>query len=193
MDYRFFLLNMRLIIFSPARAWEIINEENRPLKVVRNSYFLPVVLLGTVCAFIGSLVFSNSSLPAIYSILMALRYLLVNLIVVYLSAIILTEITKALDLGSSFNISFKLIVYSMTPLFVCQMASLLFESLVFVNVLSLYGLYIFWAGAESLLKPPEHKRIPLLVASLVVIAELYIASEILLSSVTERIYFGFFA
>lgn len=193
MDYKLFLNRLRFVIFNPVKAWDIIETEKRPVKDERNSFLFPVLVIVAVFAFAGSLLFSNSGLSPVYSLFVSIRYFITDLAVVYASAVVLVEITKALDLGRNFGVSLRLIVYSFTPLFLCQMASSLFESLIFVNVLSLYGIYIFWTGAVKMLNPPEHKRRPMLVAILVVSVELYVALTILLSSLTDRIYFAFFA
>ena len=193
MDFRFLYLRIRYIILNPDTAWEYIKQENRPLKDVRNSFLFPVLILVTICAFLGSLIFINSTLSPVYSVLIATKVLLLNLVVIYLSAILLSEITKALDLGKDFKVSFKLIVYSLTPFLICQMISHLFDSLIFINILSIYGLFIFSTGSGRMLNPPEHKRIPMLVAITVVVIGFYIAFGMLISSVIDRIYFSIIA
>jgi len=193
MDYRFLYNRIKYIIINPQKAWTVIHDENRPIRDVRNSFFLPLVLMVAICTFLGSIIFTNSTLPPVYSVIVALRFLLLHLIVIFTSALIFGEITKALDLGKDFTVSFKIIAYSVAPLLLCQMVSHLFESLIFVNILSMYGLYVFWIGTEKMLNPPEHKRMPLLVATSIVIAGFYIAGTVLLSSVSDRLYFAFFA
>lgn len=193
MDYKFFLQSLRYIILNPVRAWDIISEENRTTRDVRNSFLFPLLLLVSVCVFTGSMVFTNSTMPPVYSVFEAIKFLILDFFVIFASAAILGEITKPLDLGRSFSLSFRLIVYSITPLLICQMITQLFESLVFVNILSLFGLYIFWTGTDKMLNPPQHKKMFLLVTTFIVVAELYIAGSVALSSVIDRIYFGFFA
>jgi hypothetical protein len=193
MDYRFLYNRIKYIILNPPKAWSVIKEENRPIKDVRNSFFVPLVVLVAISSFFGSLIFTNSTLTPVYSVFVALKFLILHIVVVFASALVFGEITKALDLGKDYTVSFKIIAYSMAPLLICQIISHLFESLIFANILSLYGLYIFWIGAEKMLNPPEHKKMPMLVAAIVVVAGLYIAGLILLTSITDRIYFGHFA
>jgi len=193
MDFRFLYNRIKYIIVNPPKAWMVIHDENRPIKDVRNSFFFPLVILVAISSFLGSLIFTNSTLSPMYSLLVALKFLILHLVVVFTSAVIFGEITKALDLGKNYTVSFKIIAYSVAPFLICQIISHLFESLIFVNILSLYGLYIFWIGTEIMLNPPEHKKTPMLVATFVVVATLYIAGTILLSSVTDRIFFGLFA
>jgi hypothetical protein len=193
MDFRFLYNRIKYIIIDPTRAWTAIHDENRPIKDVRNSFFFPLVVLVAISSFFGSLIFTNSTLPPLYSLFVALKFLILHLVVVFTSAVIFSEITKALDLGKNYTVSFKIIAYSVAPFLICQLISHLFESLIFVNILSLYGLYIFWIGTEKMLNPPEHKKTPIIVATFVVVAALYITGTILLSSVADRIYFGQFA
>jgi len=193
MDCRFLYQRIRYIIFNPTKAWEYIYKENRPIKDVRNSFLFPVLLLVSLCSFVGSAFFINSTLPLVYSLFIAVKVLSLNLLVIYISSLILSEITNALDLGKDFLVSFKLLVYSLAPYLICQMASQLFDSLIFINILSIYGIFIFSTGADKMLNPPEHKRMPMLVAITVVVIGFYVAFSLVLSAVVDRIYFSVIA
>jgi hypothetical protein len=193
MDYKFFFRQIVLIIWSPRKAWSNISEEDRQARHIRNNLLFPLLLLVAICSFLGSIIFSNVALQPVYSVFIAAKYFLLDLIVVYISALLYREIAKALDLPANFSLSFRIIVYSLIPFFICQMVSLMLESLAFVNILSLYGLWILWSGSEITFNPPDHKKMPMLIAALVVIAELYIGGSIALASVIDRIYFSFFA
>jgi hypothetical protein len=193
MDYKYFYQNIINIIFTPVKAWDIISEENRPVMYLRNNFLYPLIILVTLATFLGSQIFTNKTLPTAYSVITGVKCFVLFLFVTFSSALILVEITKPLDLGKSFTISFRLIVYSLTPFFFCQVISHLFESLVFVNVLSLYGLYIFWTGAEKILNPPDYKKMPMLIAVFVVITGIFFAGNYLLSAIGDRIFFIFFA
>lgn len=193
MDYKFFFRQIAYIIVSPGKVLGTIPEEHHSIRQARNSILLPLLALVAICSFLGSLLFADVTLHPVYSVFVALKYFLLDFILVYLSAILFREIAKALDLAADFSVSFKIVVYTLVPFFICQMVSLLFESLAFVNILSLYGLWILWSAGEIILDPPAHKKMPLVIASLVVIVELYIGGSIALTSVINRIYFGFFA
>jgi hypothetical protein len=193
MDYKFLLKRLPFIIFHPAKAWEKIHSETFSLREIRNFYLYPLILLVSIFAFTGSLFFTNTHLSVVYSLFVAIKFILLLLFVVYGTAAIHKEITYPLDLGRNFNISFKIIVYSLTPLFLCMFLSQLFDSLVFVNILALYGLYLFWVGSEKMLNPPEHKKMPMVIATLVVIAGLYIAGSWIINQLIDRIYYGYFS
>lgn len=192
MDYKFLHHRIKYIIINPVKAWDAIHSENRPIKDVRGSFFFPFIILVSIAAFLGSVLFTNSSLSVMYSILLGIKSFLLLYFVIYASAFIFKEITFALDLGRDFTVSFKMIAYSTAPFLICQIISRIFESFIFVNVLSLYGLYIFWIGAEKMLDPPEYKKTPMLIAASFTFIGLYIATNFFLTMIIDRIYFSFF-
>lgn len=193
MDFKFLYHRIKYIILNPVKAWDAIKSENRPIRYVRDSFFFPLIILVAVAAFTRSMIFTNSGLTVVYSIFAGVKYFLLLYFVIYASSLILREITYALDLGRDFTVSFKMIAYSIAPFLICQIASRIIESFIFVNVLSLYGLYIFWIGMEKMLNPPEHKKMPMLIATSVTVIGLIIATNLLLTMVFDRIYFAFFA
>jgi hypothetical protein len=193
MDFKFLHRRIKYVILDPVKAWDAIHSENRPIKDVRGSFFFPLIILVALAAFAGSVIFDNSGLSIEYSILAGVKYFLLYYFVIYASALILREISYAQDLGRNFTTSFKLIAYSIAPLLLCQIASRIFESFIFVNVLSFYGLYIFWIGMEKMLAPPEHKKMPMLIAITISLAGLIIAGNLILTMVVDKIYFTFFA
>jgi len=180
------------LIMRPERAWDIIHTENRPIKYIRGSFLLPLITLAGIAALLGSLFFTHGGLSLFYPIFLGIRYFLLFLIVTYLSALTLNEITKALDLGRDFLTALKLIGYSLGPFFLLQILSLLLESLIFLNLLSLYGLYIFWLGMEKMLNPPEHKKLPLMIATWVSFIAIYVIVGWVLKTIIDGVYFTLF-
>jgi hypothetical protein len=192
MDFKFLYHRIRNLILRPERAWRIIFTENRPVRDIRGSYFFPLITLIGISALLGSLFFTHGGLSLFYPLFLGVRYFLAFLISTYFSAIILNEITNALDLGKDFVRSFKLIAYSLAPLYICQIISLLFESLLFINLLSVYSLYIFWLGMEKMINPPEHKKTPLTIATWVSFVAVFGATNWLLRTILDGVYFTIF-
>jgi hypothetical protein len=193
MYYKFFISSLINILLDPIKAWNTIDSENIQVKVVRRSYLFPLIILVSASAFVGSLIFTNTELSPVYSILVGIKYFLLLFFTVYVTSYILREITFPLDLGRDFSVSFKIIVFSVTPFLLCQILSCIFESLLFVNILALYGLYIFWTGAEKLLNPPQYKKMPLLVAAVITLGGVYLGISMLLNKIIDKIFFVFFA
>jgi hypothetical protein len=181
------------IIINPVKAWETIDSENKPVNLIRNSFLFPLIFLVSVSAFAGSLMYTNSELSPVYSLFVAIRCFLMFYITIYATAQIVKEITYPLDLGRNFAVSFRLVAYSVVPLLLCQVFSRFFESLLFVNVLALFSLYIFWTGTERMLTPPAYKKLPLLIASFITFVAIFIASDFILTKLTDKIFYAFFS
>jgi hypothetical protein len=192
MDYRFFFNGVRDIMLHPSGAWQTIESDNKPLKVIRERFLMPLIILVSISAFAGSLLFTNTELSSVYSVLAGIRTFIVLYVTIYLSSWILGEITYPLDLGKDFAVSFNIITFSYVPFMICQLFSNLFESLLFVNVIALYGLYIFWEGAEKFLNPPSYKKMPLLIATTISTISIYLVSNKLLISLFDRLFYAFF-
>jgi len=193
MNYKFFFQGLKNIILNPVTAWEIIYSENKPVKLIRNNFLIPLLVLVSVSAFVGSLMFTNVELSPVYSIFFSIKCIAVLYITIYATSFVFSEITYPLDLGKDFNISFKIIVYSIIPFLICQILSRIFESLLFVNIIGLYGLYIFWTGIEKMLTPPQYKKIPMLIATMFSLVGIYIATNLVLTILIDKVYFAFFA
>lgn len=193
MDFRFLYNRTKYFIISPVKAWEGVHSENRPIKDIRGSFFLPLVILASISSFFGSMFFINTTLKPMYSVLAGLDTFLFLYLGVYASAFIVKEITRALDLGHDFVVAFKLVAYSLTPIFLTLTISRLMESLLFINLLGLYGLYIFWTGMQEMVNPPEHKKLPMLIATVVSMVIIFGSLQLVLSRLTEMIYFTLFA
>jgi hypothetical protein len=193
MDIRFLYHRIKYFIISPARAWEVVHRENRPLKDVRGSFVLPLVILVSVSSFLGSVFFINTTLNPMYSVLKAVETFLFLYLGIYGSAFVVREITRALDLGHDFLIAFKLIAYSMAPVFISLTISRLFESLLFINLLGLSGFYIYWTGMEEILNPADHKKLPMIIATAFTVIIIFGILRVVLSRLTEMFYFAIFA
>jgi hypothetical protein len=192
MYYKYFLHGIIDIILNPIEAWVTIDSEKRSVRFIRERFLFPLIILVSISAFLGSLIFINSELSPVYSIFAFIKCFGLLFFTIYSTAFVFSEITYPLDLGKNFTVSFKIILYSAVPFCMCQIMSLLFESLLFVNIIGLYGLYIFWTGAEKMLSPPQYKKMPLLIATTVTFTVIYIITNFLLTKLTDRIYYAYF-
>jgi hypothetical protein len=193
MDFRFLYHRTKYFIINPGKAWDVVHRENRPMQFVRGSFFLPLSILVAISAFLGSALFINTTLKPMYSVLAAVNTFLFLYLGIHGSAFVVKEIMRAMDLGHDFLVAFKLVAYSMAPIFLSLTISRLFESLLFINILGLYGLYIFWIGMEVMVNPPDHKKLPMIIATVVSMLIIFLLLQVILSKLTETLYFGIFA
>jgi hypothetical protein len=192
MDIKFLFLGVRNILTDPGKAWQNIDNENRSVRYLRDSLLLPLIILVSTAAMAGSLLFSDSDLKSVHAIFTGIKTFLVLICTVYATAYLLSEVTHPLDLGRDFYTSFTIIIFSFIPFFLCQIFSSLFESLLFVNILALYGLYIFWEGVVTLLSPPDYKKVPLLIAASAIIIIVYVSVNKILTLIMDKIFYTIF-
>jgi hypothetical protein len=95
MDLRFLYHRTKYFIINPGKAWEVVHREERPMKFVRGSFFLPLIILVSVSAFLGSMFFINTTLKPMYSVLAAITTFLFLYLGVYGSAFVVREIMRA--------------------------------------------------------------------------------------------------
>jgi len=192
MNLKFLASRRRNIIINPVKAWDTIYSENKSLGYVTGNFVIPLVLLGAVSAFFGAKLFTHSGFSGAYAVLAGIKYFIVMTLAIYATAYFLSEITKSSETPADFTVSFKIVLCSVVPLLLCQMLSNLFESLIFVNVLALYGLYIFWTGAEKMLDPPQPKKIMFMFLTFAAFIIFYAAVNRLLTILSEELYFALF-
>jgi hypothetical protein len=193
MNKKFSPLRILDILLNPVKAWDAIDSENSSVKQIRNNLLLPLIILASISSFAGSMLFTNTELSVAFSLLAAIKCFILLYFTVYATTFIFSEITYPLDLGKDFNISFKIVVFSAIPFLLCQIMSRLFESLLFVNIIGLFGLYIFWTGTGKLLSPPYYKKMPMLISTTIAFVCIYISANILLTLLIDRVFYRLFA
>jgi hypothetical protein len=180
------------MLMNPVKTWEKVGTDTVSVKRINNSILIPLIIIVSFATFLGSLLFTNAELLPVYSVFEGVKQFIILYSSVYLTSYIFVEITFPLDLGRDFKKSFKIIVFSMVPFLLCKILSGLFESLQFINIIGFYGLIIFWAGADKMMKPPQYKKMPMLIATLVTITGIYVAMTLLFNMLTDKIYYAFF-
>jgi hypothetical protein len=193
MNLKFLVKNVGEIIINPVKRWETIHSQDKSISYLLLNLLFPLILLTSVSAFLGSLLLINPGLSIIYSIITGIKYLLLYILSIFGTVFIFTELCNILIKKKDFRVSFKIIAYSIIPLILCQILSLFFESLIFVNILALFGLYICWTGVEIMLYPAPKQKVPLLAAATISFIVLFTIFSWLLNTVSDKIYFTFFA
>lgn len=193
MDYRFLYLRIKNLTIDPVREWDSIMAGDRSLGDIKRLFLLPLVIMASVAAFLGTLFFTHSGLNIFYSVFAGVRTVILYYTVVYAFTYLYNLVSGYLELKKDRDFAFRLIVYSISPLLVCQIISQLFESLIFVNVLSFYGLYFCWAGLLSYPGLNDKKRLQLFIASLILFVVLFFGVDQILATVSDKVYFSLFS
>lgn len=192
MDFNFLVRSVRGIIKDPLKEWDVIHAENKHASYFGRNLLFPLLILASLSAFLGSFFFTNTVLKGSYSILSGIKYFILLFLVIYGTTFIFEEVTNAVGLKKDFNSSFKIIVCSVVPFLLCQIVTRVFESFIFINILSFYGIYILWTGIEELFDPPDRNKILLTISASISFIALLAITNWVLNMAFDKLYFSIF-
>mgnify|MGYP003582801188 FL=1 len=177
------------ILLTPKTEWSLIESEQTDVKTLTINYLLPLALIPAIAGFIGfGLIGQNVFGMHIGSAGYGLRYAIVNLVSTiggaFLTAYIIDLLAPSFGSEKNFLQSFKLVVYSYTPMMVAGILLIIPSLSILATLAGLYGLYLLYIGLQPLKKTPEDKKTSYFVVSLIVV----ILGSFVLSSILSSIF-----
>ena len=177
------------ILLTPKTEWSLIESEQTDIKTLTINYMLPLALIPAIAGFIGfGLIGQNVLGMHIGSAGYGLRYAIVNLVSTiggaFLTAYIIDLLAPSFGSEKNFLQSFKLVVYSYTPMMVAGILLIIPSLSILATLAGLYGLYLLYIGLQPLKKTPEDKKTSYFVVSLIVV----ILGSFVLSSILSSIF-----
>lgn len=149
------------LLLAPAKEWQSIDEEDVNSSHVL-TYLLVLALIPAVAGFIG-MGFIGLNVFGIHSgsIGWGFRHAISTYLGIvggaYISAFVIDFLADKFQATSSFNVAFKVVAYSYTPMCVAGVFYLIPSLSFLVPLAGLYGLYILYTGMKPMLKVPEDK------------------------------------
>lgn len=150
-------IKIKEVIFEPVKFWEQQKEGKNEDRQTFTGYFLPLLVLVFLVVFTSELI-RGSRFYLTFPLMKATREVLLFLLQYIISVFLTNELIKAFGGKKNIFIARKLVVYSLTPFLMVSIITGMFPFLYVMDVLGLYGIYIFWMGARTLLEFPERKQ-----------------------------------
>jgi hypothetical protein len=187
MDHRKIITRARNLLFQPELEWKIIQTEpNRKEQLVRE-YAVPLTIMVGGSALLGGIIFhSGYGVYLSYIISSILISLVVSFGGMYLSALVINELTTGFDSRKDIHATMALVIYSYTAFFVSYAASCLLNIPPLNSLLGLcglYTLYLFWTGLTPMLGTPTTRKPALMIVSVLVMTGIYIALRFLMEAI----------
>jgi hypothetical protein len=171
------------ILFYPDREWRITFKEAKTKNQILKGYAIPFILIAGGASLIGNFVFDQYfSFSLDYTVCFTLLQVVNLFFTVFISSYLINELLPVFGSRKDIDISFSLVAYSFTAVFISYTIASLIPYLAFIQILGLYTFYLYWAGVSIQLNLPEHKKAGFIVVSLVIMLSLYLIL---------RIVFGF--
>ena len=177
------------ILLSPKTEWTVIETEKTDVKTLTLNYLLPLALIPAIAGFIGfGLIGQNVLGMHIGSAGYGLRYAIVSLVSTiggaFLTAYIIDLLAPSFGSEKNFLQSFKLVVYSYTPMMVAGVFLIIPALGILATLAGLYGLYLLYIGLQPMKKTPDDKKTTYFVVSLIVV----IIGSVVLSAILSSIF-----
>ena len=177
------------ILLSPKTEWTVIEPEQTDVKTLTLNYLLPLALIPAIAGFIGfGLIGQNVLGMHIGSAGYGLRYAIVSLVSTiggaFLTAYIIDLLAPSFGSEKNFLQSFKLVVYSYTPMMVAGVFLIIPALGILATLAGLYGLYLLYIGLQPMKKTPDDKKTTYFVVSLIVV----IIGSVVLSAILSSIF-----
>lgn len=158
----FTLERIKSIIFYPAYEWKIIAAEKRSLKEDFFGYAMNLVFAGAIAQALGSFFFVRNVLDIdayrfSFPLIKALFYIIMQLLTILILTFFINGIAGKFSSEKDFVKSAKLVIYALTPFFLCYILVNLDRRLVLALIPAFYSLYLFGKGLPVMLKTPGLK------------------------------------
>lgn len=159
-------------MLNPNGCWSNIKAEALSVKDLFSRYIIPLAILSAFCGFIGQSVigldlpFGTYRIPFFKGLIFNIVSFAASLAGFFLTAFILEKLAPKFEAAVSQDQALRLIGFALTPGLLSGVLhiapSLFFAFLGFL--LSLYSLYLLWAGFKPMTDVPENKKIPFFIS-----------------------------
>ena len=155
---------VKAILLTPKTEWLVIEREPGDPAYLFANYVAILAAIPAVCGFIGGSIIGISvpivgtvRVGIVSGIASALIQYLLAFVMVYVMALIIDALAPTFKGQKNQANALKLAVYSMTPVWLAGVFSLI-PGLRLLGILGLlYGVYLLWLGLPSLMKAPQEK------------------------------------
>lgn len=146
------------VIVEPLKFWEKqkkVKNENQHLFL---NYLLPLLIAIFLVVYASELI-RGTRFYLTFPLMKAGREVILFLLQYVISVFFTNELIKPFGGEKNIFVARKLMVYSLTPFMLVSTITSMFPFLYVIEVLGLYGFYIFWVGVNAMLKFPDGKQI----------------------------------
>ena len=164
------------ILTKPADEWRTIVAEPATVEGLLRDYAAPLAAIPAIAQFIGfSLI--GITVPFGGAIRIGIVRGFANAVVgwvfalvgAWISAIVIEKLAPTFQSKGNTAQALKLVVYSMTPVWIAGILNLVPVLAVLTLIAALYAVYLFYLGLPPVMSTPSEKVIPYMVVSALVI------------------------
>lgn len=148
---------IRILLLQPKEFWNAQKQTPENQAATLFTFYFPLLSVVALAQFLGEM-FSSNHFYFGYAVANAFREIVLYTLQYFVSVFFTVELMKTFGGKRNLAAAQKLVTYSITPFLLVSIVSGLFPFLYALDVLGLYGLYIFWIGVQEILDFPERKQ-----------------------------------
>lgn len=169
-----------LIVTQPAKAWDMLAQEEEGKEDVLSRFVYPLIGMLTVAAFLGA-VFTHKGFDTELALKASIRELVAAFGGFFLSAYLLNELGYSrFKMEKDLALWQRFVGYASSLMFVLNAVLMLVPEFFFLRMFTIYTFYIIWEGTGVYLKTEEKSRLRFVgTVTAVVLIMPYVIREIL--------------
>jgi hypothetical protein len=185
MQLSFVFNRTKNFFLNPKPEWQTIQSETHTRETVLKNYAIPIITFMVICSILGSFMMVSKFW---YTCVKAIGLFAFTYAGLYISAIIINEVTSSFNARKDLNTTFKLVIYSSTASFFMSALVLLWPPLALFSVFGLYSVYLYWIGASVLLDIPKDDKLGFVVVSCLIITGIYTILWLILEGILFTVF-----
>jgi len=189
MNFNFVFNRLKNLILNPKSEWTTIELEAQTKEELIKQYALPLMLMVALCSIIGDSIFQSRLTFSIAAVIFKAFFVFgIMYAGMYISAIIITELTTSFSSKKDLDSCYRLVIYSLSAYFAASAITNLLPFLRELNILGLYSIYLFWLGTTPVLKTPEDDKVGFVVVSNLIILGVLAILTLILGAILTGIF-----
>ena len=166
------------ILTKPADEWRTIAAESATVEGLLRDYAAPLAAIPAVAQFIGFIRFT-----IVRGFVYAVVSWIMTLVSAWIAAVVIEALAPTFQSKGNTEQALKLVVYSMTPIWIAGVLNLVPALAVLVLIAALYAVYLFYLGLAPVMGTPSDNLIQYMVVSAVVIIVISIVFSAILTAI----------
>jgi Yip1 domain len=180
------------LLIDPSREWDAIAAERTDIGEIYTRHVVPLAAIPALSILAGLAIVAGRALGTtaiVTAITAAAASYAMALAIPYAAAVAIEHLTPRFKGDADAVSAFKLVAYSLTPVWLAGVFYIFFEFSRLVVFGVLYALYLFFTGATPVASVPLEQRVPFTLVAAIII----VVIQILLGWVAMQVripYFG---
>lgn len=175
-DINYIINQAKLVLTDPRGCWGVLKLQPDSISGIYKRYLGPLAILAVLSEYLGNTVIGGPSRslfgsvyrwPPVSGLIYSAVHLATMLVSFYLFAIVHETLAKNFQGNATRLNSFKLVVYSATPMLVGSLLQIIPQLTPILVLLSLYGIFVYVQGFQTMVEVADSKKWPCFAAILV--------------------------